>query len=154
MARRFEGVITALELGEAGRSDVAIKRIAVRNERGNEKRLSSTSMRPGTFALLRQGEAATLYVGGPFFWILPSQIFGARSAAGAFFHAPKAIYWVPGGALVAMLALPLALLPITLLLFPILVLAGIWMMLLSWDGMGARAMFKRDQKRAAKEQAR
>jgi hypothetical protein len=85
---------------------------------------------------------------------LPSQIFGARSAAGEFFDAPQAIFWIPGALVLLLIAVPLALLPITLLLFPLLVLAAIWAMLISWSGMGARAMFKRDQRRAAKGQTR
>lgn len=152
MARRIEGTVTALELGKQRRDakDVSISRIVVQTPRVREVRLSSTSMPQGAYDVVSRGGPVTLYVGGPFFLFLPSQIFGARSANGAFFDAPRAIFWAPGGMLLTMIALPLALLPITLLLFPVLVLAGMWMMLISWSGMGARAMFKRDQRRAEK----
>ncbi|MBS0385627.1 MAG: hypothetical protein JSS00_09805 [Proteobacteria bacterium] len=155
MARRIEGTITALELGKQrqGASDVSINRVVVHTVRGRDVKLSSTSMPRGAYEVVSRGGLATLYVGGPFFFFLPSQIFGARSATGAFFHAPRAIFWIPGGLLVSLIAFPLAILPITLLLFPILVLAGIWMMLISWSGMGARGMFKRDERRAAKARA-
>jgi hypothetical protein len=54
--------------------------------------------------------------------------------------------------LILLIAVPLAMLPITLLLFPILVLASIWMILISWSGMGARARFKRDGRLLKKKQ--
>lgn len=152
MSRRIEGAIVELDIGKTREKDVDIKRITLE---GPARRVSinNTSVSLQVFPLLQRGAQATLYVGGPFLFFLPSQIFGVRTAAGEAFSAPRAIIWIPGALVILAVAVPAAMLPITLLLFPILVLAAIWMVLLSWSGMGARARFNRDSRRAAKTRA-
>jgi hypothetical protein len=152
MSRRIQGTVAELVIGKTRGSDVDIRRIAVDTKPGRRTTLGNTSAPQQVAALIRPGIQATLYVGGPFFFILPSQIFGVRTEAGEAFHAPRAILWIPSALLVFVIAVPLAMLPITLLLFPLLALASIWMILISWSGMGARARFKRDGRRLAKGQ--
>ncbi len=153
MSRRIEGAIVELDIGKTREKDVDIKRITLE---GQVRRVSinNTSVSLQVFPLLQRGAQATLYMGGPFLFFLPSQIFGVRTTAGEAFSAPRAIIWIPGALVILAIAVPLAMLPITLLLFPILVLAAIWMVLLSWSGMGARARFRRDSRRAGKSDAR
>ena len=153
MPRRIEGTIAELMFGKMREKDIDIRRISIDTPSGRRVSLNNTSANLQVSPLLRVGEVATLYVGGPFFFFLPSQIFGARTSAGEAFQAPRAIVWIPGALLVLAVAVPLAMLPVTLLLFPLLVLGAIWMILISWSGMGARARFKRDGRRAAKHAA-
>lgn len=154
MSRRVEGALVELEVGKTREKDVDIKRITLEGGGGRRVSINNTSVSVQVFPLLQRGAQATLYVGGPFLLLLPSQIFGVRTATGEAFSAPRAIVWIPGALLILAIAVPLAMLPITLLLFPILVLAAIWMVLLSWSGMGARARFKRDSRRAAMSDSR
>ena len=152
MSRRIQGTVVEFVIGKARGNDVDVRRVAVDTKPSRRVTLNNTSAPQQVAALIRPGTQATLYVGGPFFLLLPSQIFGARTEAGEAFHAPRAILWIPGAMLVLTIAVPLAMLPITLLLFPLLVLAAFWMVLISWSGMGARARFKRDGRLVAKGQ--
>lgn len=153
MSRRIGGTVVEFVTGKVRGNDVDVSRIALDTKPGRRITLSNTSASQQVATLIRSGAQATIYVGGPFFFFLPSKIFGARTASGEAFHAPRAILWIPGALLILLIAVPLAMLPITLLLFPILVLAAIWMILISWSGMGARARFKRDARRLAKARA-
>jgi len=144
MSRRIVGTVAEYVTGKTRGADIDIRRIAMETKPGRRTILNNTSASQQVAALIQVGEQATIYVGGPFLFILPSQIFGVRAGSGEAFHAPRAILWMPGALLILLIAVPLAMLPITLLLFPMLVLASIWMILISWSGMGARARFKRD----------
>ncbi len=150
MSRRIQGTVAEFVIAKTRDNDVDVRRIVMDTKPGRRVVLSNTSASHQVAALIQPGIQATLYVGGPYLFLLPSQIFGTRTASGEAFHAPRAILWIPGALLILMIAVPLAMLPITLLLFPILVLASIWMILISWSGMGARARFKRDGRRLAK----
>lgn len=149
MSRRIEGTIAELVPGKVREREVDIRRISLDTPTGRRVSLNNTFAAHEVSSLLRAGEHATVYVGGPFLFFLPSQVFGARTAAGEAFKAPRAILWTPGALLALAIAVPLAMLPITLLLFPLLVLWAIWMILISWSGLGARGRFKRDGRRAA-----
>jgi hypothetical protein len=154
MSRRINGIVADFVIGKARGGDVDVRRIAIETKPGRRVILNNTSAPHQVAELIRTGEQATIYAGGPFLFLLPSQIFGVRVASGEAFHAPRAIVWIPGALLILLIAVPLAMLPITLLLFPLLVLASIWMILISWSGMGARGRFKRDGRRLEKKQAR
>lgn len=152
MSRRIDGTITELVPGKVREREIDFTRVSIDSRSGFRVTLRNTGASLEVSRLLRIGEEATLYVGGPFLF-MPSQIFGVRTATAEAFNAPRAILYVPGALLVLVVAVPLAMLPVTLLLFPVLVLAAIWMILLSWSGMGARARFKRDGRRAARRAA-
>ena len=152
MSRRIRGTITALEARKTGEKIVDLRCITVTDGRGEDITLRHTSAPHSVFQLLRINTPVTLYVGGPFFF-LPSRVFGAISQAGSAFEAPRAILWIPGACLILLVAVPLAMLPITLLFFPILILAAIWMTLISWSGMGARSQFKRDARAATRSES-